>query len=348
MRSIQRVLNIYPSRGTNLCPTSRFDKNSYEYDPVESVPLESHFKSINTQFYQDKNKTLINFNKKNPYFFDRSINPYRGCEHGCVYCYARPSHNYLGLSAGLDFESKIFFKTNVKEQLKKELSAPGYTCKPVVLGSNTDPYQPLERRLNITRSILEILLDFKHPVRILTRSALILRDLDILKTMASSRLVHVGISVTTVNEKLARLMEPRTMTIEHRLKTIHSLSNANIPTTLMVAPVIPLINEHEIEAILMAGHQRGASHAFYSWVRLEPPLPEIFFNWVKSKIPERSKRVIKTLKDLLNQDPGYECRKKLFADRFNQTCKRLGIQQTSIELDCEKFISLKSKQLSFF
>ena len=345
--SIIPLYRLIQGRGSSFNPANRFDKTAYhacldENNPQEQTDIKP---SIPTKTYPDKNKTLINFIKGNPYFFDRSINPYRGCEHGCIYCYARPSHCYLGLSAGLDFESKIFYKTNVQQQLEKELCKPSYRCKPIVLGSNTDPYQPLEAKLKITQTILETLLRFKHPVRILTRSGLIMRDLELLKKMAKLQLVSVGVSITTTDEKMARLMEPRAMTIKNRLSTLAELTKHLVPTVLMIAPIIPLINDHEIEHILEAGHAASVQYAFYSWLRLEHELPTLFSTWAHSTMGHKAPYLIKSVHQLINNDPAIDWRKKLLAQRFANACKKLGIKEPLIDLDCSKFNQVQSPQL---
>ena len=229
--------------------------------------------------------------------FDRSINPYRGCEHGCVYCYARPTHAYVGLSPGLDFESKLFTKPNAPELLERELSAPGYVPKIIALGSNTDPYQPIERRYQITRRILEVLERAGHPVGIVTKSALVLRDLDILTRMAKRDLVKVAISVTTLDAKLARLMEPRAPTPPRRLDALRQLVKAGVPTSTLLAPIIPAINDAEMERILEAVAETGVRHAGYVLLRLPLELRDLFREWLTENFPDRVERVFKLIRD---------------------------------------------------
>ncbi len=213
---------------------------------------------LTTTLSVDSTRTIIARNNSPDIGFDRSINPYRGCEHGCIYCYARPSHAYLGLSPGLDFESRLFYKPQAAKLLAAELSKKGYVCRPIALGSNTDPYQPVERKLGITRAILEVLRDFRHPVTIVTKSALIQRDLDILGEMARDRLAMAAISVTTLDRRLARLMEPRAAAPERRLETIAALAAAGVPVGVMSAPMIPALNDSEMEQILERAHAAGA------------------------------------------------------------------------------------------
>src|SRR5258708_3501226 len=216
---------------------------------------------------------------------DRSINPYRGCEHGCIYCFARPTHAYLGMSPGTDFESRLFAKPNAAELLAKELSAPGYVPRVIAMGTNTDPYQPLEKKMRITRSILEVLRDFGHPLGIVTKSPLILRDLDILAPMAEQGLAKVALSVTTLDRKLARMMEPRAGTPARRLQAIKGLSDAGVPTGVMFAPIIPALNDEEMEAVLGAARDAGARTAGYVLLLLPPDIKDLFRDWLHAKIP---------------------------------------------------------------
>src|SRR5437870_7395151 len=224
----------------------------------------------------DATRTIIARNDSPDIGFDRSINPYRGCEHGCIYCYARPSHAYLGLSPGLDFESRLFYKPQATKLLTAELSKKGYVCRPIALGSNTDPYQPVERKLGITRAILEVLRDFRHPVTIVTKSALIQRDLDILAEMARDRLAMAAISVTSLDRRLARVMEPRAATPERRLETITALAAAGVPVGVMSAPMIPALNDSEFEQILERARTAGAQTAAYTLLRLPLELKALF------------------------------------------------------------------------
>jgi len=228
----------------------------------------------------DSTRTIIARNDSPDIGFDRSINPYRGCEHGCIYCYARPSHAYLGLSPGLDFESRLFYKPQAPKLLAGELRKKGYSCRPIALGSNTDPYQPVERKLGVTRAILEVLRDFRHPVTIVTKSALIQRDLDILSEMARERLAMAAISVTTLDRRLARVMEPRAAIPERRLETIAALAAAGVPVGVMSAPMIPALNDSEMEQILERARAAGATSAAYTLLRLPLELKELFKEWL--------------------------------------------------------------------
>src|SRR5438105_6847549 len=246
----------------------------------------------------DTARKVITRNDSPDISFDRSINPYRGCEHGCIYCFARPTHAYLGLSPGLDFETKLFAKPDAPKLLERELSAAGYVPRTIAIGTNTDPYQPIEREHQVMRRILEVLDRYGHPVGIVTKSALVLRDIDILSRMARRNLVKVALSVTTLDPKLARVMEPRAATPPRRLETLRRLSEAGIPTTVMVAPVIPAINDMEIERILDAAAAAGVKEAGYVLLRLPLELRDLFREWVTENFPDRARHVFKLIRDM--------------------------------------------------
>jgi len=248
--------------------------------------------AFKTTVRTDAARTVIARNESPDISFDRSINPYRGCEHGCTYCYARPTHCYLGHSAGLDFETQLYAKPNAAELLVAELAKPGYRPATIALGSNTDPYQPIERRLGITRQILEVLAEARHPVGIVTKSASIVRDIDILSGMAKNGLVKVALSVTTLDRGLARSMEPRASTPAKRLEALRQLHDAGVPTAVMVAPVIPALNDHEIEAILEAASGAGVCEAGYVMLRLPLEIKDLFREWLATDYPDRAKRII--------------------------------------------------------
>ncbi|MEW5964786.1 MAG: PA0069 family radical SAM protein [Pseudomonadota bacterium] len=243
-------------------------------------------------------RAIITTNDSPDISFDQSINPYRGCEHGCIYCYARPTHCYLGHSAGLDFETRLYAKTNAAELLERELARKGYVPRTIALGSNTDPYQPIERHYRITRQILEVLERARHPVGIVTKSALVVRDADILARMAADGLAKVALSVTTLDHRLARAMEPRATTPARRIAAIRALSEAGIPTTVLVAPVIPALNDSEIEAILEAARAAGAREAGYVTLRLPLEIKELFREWLEAEYPDRARRVIALLQSM--------------------------------------------------
>src|SRR5690349_47947 len=267
-------------RGTHVAIDDGWGRGDEEAPPLE------------TQFLRDTSKTVIARNNSPDIGFDRSINPYRGCEHGCIYCFARPSHAYLGLSPGLDFETRIFVKEDAPALLRQELSKPGYACTPIALGANTDPYQPVERRLGLTRRIIEVLSEFNHPVSIVTKSALVQRDIDLLAPLAKRRLASVAVSVTTLDRNLARTMEPRAATPERRLETIAALSAAGIPTCVLASPMIPALNDAELERILEAAAARGATHAGYILLRLPLELVGLFQEWLAEHAPGKAKHVM--------------------------------------------------------
>jgi len=254
--------------------------------------------AFRTEVYAEPARSIITRNKSPDISFDQSINPYRGCEHGCIYCYARPTHCYLGHSAGLDFETKLYAKTNAAELLEKELAHKGYTPRVIALGTNTDPYQPIEREHRVTRQILEVLERTGHPVGIVTKSALVLRDVDILSRMAARGLAKVAISVTTLDRGIARAMEPRAVTPGKRLDAIRGLSEAGVPVAVMVAPIVPGLTDSEIERILEAARDAGATEAGYVLLRLPLELKEVFREWLASTFPDRADRVISLLRSM--------------------------------------------------
>jgi DNA repair photolyase len=316
---------------------------------------------LTTTLTMDSTRTIIARNDSPDIGFDRSINPYRGCEHGCIYCYARPSHAFLGLSPGLDFESRLFYKPNAATLLAGELSKKDYSCRPIALGSNTDPYQPVERRLGITRGILQVLRDFRHPVTIVTKSAAIQRDIDILAEMAKDRLASVTVSVTTLDRSLARRMEPRASTPERRLETIAVLATGGVPTGVLSAPMIPALNDSEMEAILARAREAGATSAGYTLLRLPLELKALFKEWLEENFPNKAAHVL----SLVAQSHGgrlYDSTwsKRMtgtgpYADmlrlRFERACRRLGFnQRTTQSLDTTLFRRplQKGDQLALF
>jgi DNA repair photolyase len=308
-------------------------------------------------------RSIISRNDSPDIAFDRSVNPYRGCEHGCIYCYARPSHAHLGLSPGLDFETRLFAKENAARVLERELRRPGYRPAPIMLGANTDAYQPIERQRRLTREILEVLAAFGHPVAIATKSALILRDLDLLEGMARRRLVSVGLSVTTLNGDFARRLEPRAATPRKRLAAIAALAEAGVPVSVLAAPMIPRLNDHELEAILSAGAAAGAVATNYTLVRLPHELKGLFTSWLRAHVPDRAERVlngIRACRDGALYESGWQTRMRgtgdaagLLARRFAVACRRLGLAHlapAAAALDCNQFRPPPeaSRQLSLF
>ncbi len=303
-------------------------------------------------------RRLISRNDSPDIPFDQSVNPYRGCEHGCVYCYARPSHSYVGLSPGLDFETQIFAKKNAAEALERELRSPRYRPRVISIGANTDPYQPLERQLKITRSILEVLLRHRHPTAIITKSALVLRDLDLLEPMAERNLIEVHLSVTTLRNSVARVLEPRASAPRRRLQTIHKLREAGIPVGMMVAPIVPGLTDEEIEQILEAGAKAGARRAGYVLLRLPHELKTLFVEWLEQHFPERAERVmhlLRGMRDGRNNDPQFGTRMRgtgtqarLIQQRFAMTARSLGLNQARNDLDASAFLNRpeQGRQLS--
>ena len=254
--------------------------------------------ALRTTVQEERPRKIITTNESPDISFDRSINPYRGCEHGCSYCFARPTHVYMGLSPGLDFETKLFAKPNAAKLLERELAKPGYEPRTMAIGTNTDPYQPIEKRYRIMREVLEVLDAANHPVGIVTKSALVLRDIDILSRMAERNLCKVALSVTTLDRKLARAMEPRAATPERRLGAIRLLSEVGIPTTVMVAPIIPALNESEIERILDAAAAAGAREAGYVLLRLPLEVAPLFREWLMANYPDRYEHVMSVMREM--------------------------------------------------
>src|ERR1700744_846382 len=302
---------------------------------------------IKTEVIHDATRSIITSNKSPDLSFDQSINPYRGCEHGCIYCFARPTHAYLGMSPGVDFESRLFAKPNAAALLAKELSAPGYVPRVIAMGTNTDPYQRLEKKMRITRSILEVLRDFRHPVAIVTKSPLILRDIDILSDMAKMGLAKAALSVTTLDRKLARGMEPRAGTPPRRLQAIQGLSDAGIPTGVMFAPAIPALNNHEMEAVLNAAAGYGARSAGYVLLRLPLEIKDLFREWLETNVTDRAKHVmalVRSMRGGKDYDSNWNTRMtgtgpyaQMMARRFHLAVKRLGLNRPSTPLSVHRF-----------
>ncbi len=339
---------------------------SGRYEPLARIAFDDGWRSLDelppfkTQVTIDATRKIITRNDSPDIGFDRSINPYRGCEHGCIYCFARPTHAYLGLSPGLDFEAKLFVKPEAADLLEKELSAPAYEPKVIAIGTNTDPYQPIERRYKVMRRILEVLDRAGHPVGIVTKSALVLRDLDILARMAERKLAKVALSVTTLDAELARKMEPRAATPMRRLETLRRLSQAGVPTSVMVAPVIPALNDMEIERILDAAHAAGVREAGYVLLRLPLELRDLFREWLHANYPHREEHVFKLIRDMRggkDYDSAWGKRMKgsgpyawMIGRRFEMACEKLGLNATKSKLTTEHFRHPKphSAQLSLF
>jgi DNA repair photolyase len=303
--------------------------------------------AFRTEMIPERPKTIITYNASPDISFDRTINPYKGCEHGCIYCYARPNHAYRGLSAGLDFETKIFIKPGAAAILEKELAKKSYKVAPIMLAGDTDIYQPVERELKITRGILEVCSRYNHPVNLITKSALILRDLDIIAPMAERGLVGVALSVTTLDPHLARTMEPRAAAPHRRLFAIRELAKAGVPVIVMNAPLIPALNEPEMEQVLEAAAEAGASRAGYVLLRLPLEIASLFTEWLDANYPDRAKRVMKLLREMHNGEDyrsTWKIRQRgegpyaqLIANRFRMASKRLGLNKVSFALRTDLF-----------
>ena len=301
---------------------------------------------LRTRVEVDSSRRVISYNESPDVPFDRSVNPYRGCEHGCVYCYARPTHAWLGLSPGLDFESRLFYKPDAPEQLVRELAAPGYRPQPICLGANTDPYQPVERRLRVTRRIVEALHACGHPLRIVSKAALIERDLDLLADMAARNLVSVSISVTSLDRTLSRRLEPRAASPERRLATMRRLTDAGIPVRLLLAPLIPALNDEHMEAIMERARDAGATGAGYVLLRLPLEIRDLFVEWLDEHYPLKREHVMARVRDSRggrDYDAAFGRRMTgtgvfadLIAKRFGLAAKRLGFGDEPA-LDCGQF-----------
>src|SRR5262252_6269427 len=339
---------------------------SGRYEPLARVAFDDGWQGLEelppfkTTVTVDTTRKIITHNDSPDLSFDRSINPYRGCEHGCVYCFARPTHAFLGLSAGLDFETKLFAKPDAPRLLERELSESGYVPRTIAIGTNTDPYQPIERRYKIMRGILEVLDRLGHPVGIVTKSALILRDLDLLTRLAERNLVKVALSVTTLDAKLARIMEPRASTPSRRLEALRQLRAAGVPTAVMVAPIIPAINDAEIERILDAASIAGVGDAGYVLLRLPLELRDLFREWLMENFPERYRHVFTLIRDMRggkDYDATWGRRMKgsgpyawMIGRRFEVACERLGLNVDKVKLTTEHFRTSRAgaQQLSLF
>ncbi|WP_291453584.1 PA0069 family radical SAM protein [Cupriavidus sp.] len=300
-----------------------------------------------TQVTREQARSILSRNASPDIPFDTSLNPYRGCEHGCIYCFARPTHAYLDLSPGLDFETKLYAKANAAERLRDELSRPSYRCETIALGVNTDAYQPIEREQRITRGILEVLHDTDHPVALITKSSLIERDIDLLAPMAAQRLAVAAVTITTLDADLARTLEPRAATPSRRLRTIRELTDAGIPVGVSVAPVIPFITEPDLERILEAAHEAGAVYANYIVLRLPWEVRPLFQEWLQAHFPDRAERVMNRVRDMRggkDYDADFASRMRgtgiwadLIRQRFYKAADRLGFRYNRFELDTSRF-----------
>lgn len=334
-------------RGAGLNTSGRFEPQAREsfddgWESLEDLP------PFKTEVQVEKPRTVITRNESPDISFDRSINPYRGCEHGCIYCFGRPTHAFMGLSAGLDFEAKLFAKPDAARLLERELARPDYKVRPIAIGTNTDPYQPIEKEWRIMRQILEVLRDANHPVMIVTKSAMVTRDIDILAPMAEKGLARVGISVTTLERKLARTMEPRAATPPKRLEAMRAIAEAGIPAGVLVSPIIPALNDHEIERVLEAARTAGATEASYVLLRLPLEVSPLFRDWLLRNYPDRYRHVMSLVRSMRGgKDYDAEFGKRMkgagpyawqIGRRFDLATKRLGFNPTRRQLRDDLFV----------
>jgi DNA repair photolyase len=352
---------IARGRGARSNRSSRFEALQREaFDDGWFLEPEAEEIRLATTLQPMKSRTIIARNTSPDVGFDRSINPYRGCSHGCIYCYARPAHAYLGLSPGLDFESKLFFKPEAGRLLTAELSRKGYTPRVIHIGGDTDPYQPDEKRLRVTREVIETLQRFRHPFSIITKSALILRDLDVLGEMGPAGLVRAAVSITSLDRRLARSMEPRAATPERRVEAVRRLAEAGVPTTVMFAPSIPGLNDHEMEAVLERAAAAGACGAGYVALRLPLEIRELFEEWLETDHPDRARRVMSLVRQMRGgaaYDSAWGSRMTgqgpvadALRQRFELARRRFGLDQVTPPLDLSQFAPPKpeSNQLQLF
>lgn len=351
--------NSRKGRGASSNASGRYESRVHEaFDDGWGSPDEP-LEPLRTTLTVDSAHQVITYNRSPDVGFDRSINPYRGCEHGCVYCFARPTHTWLGLSAGLDFESRLFYKPDAPERLREELAAGKYRCEPLALGINTDAYQPVERKIGLTRKILEILCETNHPVVLVTKSSLIERDLDLLSEMAEKGLVSVSISITTLSRSLARRMEPRAAAPERRLETLRRVSDAGIPAGLLLAPLIPILTDGEMENILRASRDAGATSAGYVLLRLPHEIGDLFTEWLEVHEPLKASHVLSAIRQTRggkNYDSRFGVRMRgtgeyaeLLAQRFKLAHKKFGFGEPS-ELNTADFRppQIGPRQMSLF
>lgn len=337
----------HKGRGSISNTAGRFEKLGSEAVDDGWGSLDEELPPLATEVIVDSSRSLITYNESPDIPFDRSINPYRGCEHGCIYCFARPSHAYLGFSAGLDFESRILVKPDAARLLRQELSKPAYRCAPLALGTNTDPYQPLERKHGVMRQILEVLAETRHPLTLVSKSSLVERDLDLLAPMAAQGLAEVHISITTLDRSLARTLEPRAASPQRRLETVAKLHEAGIPVGVMTAPVIPALNDHELEDILQVAHEAGARNAGYILLRLPHEVAGLFEEWLRHHYPLKADHVLSLIRQSRGgetYDSSFHQRMQgngayahLIGQRFRLMTKRLGMNQGHMALRTDLF-----------
>ena len=345
----------HKGRGAVTALDGRFSAQTIEFEEEEAARQSAT--APETVLRAMQAGRIISSNTSPDVPFDRSINPYQGCEHGCVYCYARPSHSYLDLSPGLDFETQIFYKPNAAARLLNEWQKPGYECKPITIGANTDPYQPAEKTLQVTRQLLQLFAEYRHPVNLITKSHLVCRDIDLLSDLAQEQMCSVAISIPTMDSELKRIMEPRVPAAKARLNAVRELSQAGIPVSLLLAPIIPAINDGEIEAILEAAADAGVSQAHYVFLRLPHEVKDIFDDWLKAHFPERREHVMSLIKQASGgkrydhrfgrRQSGQGPYAEMLAARFSRAAREFGIESNSYQqtLDCSRFLHPAERQL---
>lgn len=326
---------IYKGRAASSNMVSRFDPLTRDSLDDGWGSLDKETPPLRTEVMLDASKSVINYIQSPDLPFDRTLNPYRGCEHGCIYCYARPTHAYLGMSPGLDFESRLLMKADAVALLKKELAHPKYQCKPIALGMNTDGYQPIEREYQLTRQIIQVLSEANHPFSLVTKSSLVERDIDLIAPMAAKRLASIYVSITTLDRQVARRLEPRAAAPERRFETLRRLSEAGIPTGVMVAPVIPALTDCDMEQILEKAHEAGARKAGYVFLRLPHELSDLFQEWLQQYFPLKAQHVMSIVrqnrggKDYQSEFGQRMRGEGIFADllahRFKLSCHKLGM-----------------------
>jgi DNA repair photolyase len=349
------VIKGHKGRGAISAPHGRFTSR-----PIDLDDKETHERAAvapDTVVRSMPAGRILSTNTSPDVPFDVSINPYQGCEHGCIYCYARPGHSYLDLSPGLDFETQIFFKPNAAARLLEAWEKPGYECKPITIGANTDPYQPAERAHKVTRQLLELFLEHRHPVNIITKSNLVCRDIDLLEALARARLASVAISMPTMDSDLKRVMEPRVPSAGARLTALQQLSEAGVPCSVLVAPIIPAINDNEIEAILQEASAAGAQQARYIFLRLPHEVKALFSEWLETHFPDRAERVLSLIRQASggdDYDSRFHVRQKgrgpyadMLGARFSRACRKLGLNAENYQhvLDCHQFARPGPQQL---
>ena len=333
-------MQLHPirGRGAGYNPPNRFERLAYEPDPDWQDPDEPD-PWRTTQYFRDSARTVLTRNSSPDVPFDVGLNPYRGCSHGCAYCFARPNHEYLGLSAGLDFESRIFVKLDAPELLRAELSSPRWKPEPIILSGVTDPYQPAERRFRITRGCLEVLAEFRNPIALITKNHLVTRDVDLLAELALHQAAIVNVSITSLDQELQRVMEPRTSIPRRRLAAVEALARAGVPVNVMVAPVVPGLTDHELPAILTAAAEAGARSAAYIPLRLPGAVAEIFQRWLQDHFPDRKERVLNRIREIRGgrlNDPRFGSRMKGEGPYWEQVCAMFRTVSRKLGLDHER------------